>query len=167
MSIRLLSPRRSEQLRAQPLSFESAAGFPLHSYTHVLNHADFHRAAAQLLSWQVQSRAGLQVAASSIPLSRGTVVEMRLGLGPFAFTIPCRVTTSWHDDNHAGFIYATLPGHPECGEEKFELTRTNEGIVFTACARSVPGHLLTRMGAPLARLVQRAMTRRYVRMLDT
>ncbi|WP_240640516.1 DUF1990 family protein [Microbacterium sp. 10M-3C3] len=48
-------------------------------------------------------------------------------------------------------------------EERFALELTASGaVVFRITAFSKPGRWFTRLGAPLARLVQTRMTRRYL-----
>lgn len=87
----------------------------------MLKRRDFDSASADLLTWRVHERAGLRVRASEIPLEQGTVVLMRLGVGALSFKIPCRVVDLIDEPGRRGFVYGTLPGHPEAGEEQFLL----------------------------------------------
>lgn len=126
--------------------------------------ADFERAADALLAGEAQRRAGARVTLSETPMRAGTRVTMRL----WVFRIPCLVVWAEHTDTVAGFAYGTLPGHPERGEERFTLTLQPTGeVVFDIAAFSAPGRWFTRVGAPLGRLVQAWMTRRYLRALDS
>jgi uncharacterized protein (UPF0548 family) len=61
-----------------------------------------------------------------------------------------------------GFAYGTLPGHPEQGEESFLLTRDGDTIHFEIAAFSRPHDLLTKLGGPVARAVQRRATQQYL-----
>ena len=125
---------------------------------------DFERAADALLAGDAQRRAGARVTLSETPMRAGTRVTMRLGV----FRIPCLVVWAERTDTVAGFAYGTLPGHPERGEERFTLTLRPTGeVVFDIAAFSAPGRWFTRIGAPLGRLVQAWMTRRYLRALDS
>jgi uncharacterized protein (UPF0548 family) len=82
------------------------------------------------------------------------------------FNIPCLVVWTERTSNRCGFAYGTLPGHPERGEERFELRLTRSGEVnFTIVAFSAPGRWFTRVAGPVARLVQDRMTRRYLEAL--
>ena len=82
------------------------------------------------------------------------------------FRIPCLVVWAERSASVAGFAYGTLPGHPERGEERFTLSLAPSGeVVFEIAAFSKPGRWFTRVGAPLGRLVQAWMTRRYLRAL--
>lgn len=161
-----LDPARADVLRAAPLTYERTAtrppGFAGFTHSVALRRTDLDGAAADLLGWRVHERAGLVVRASG-PAAEGTVVEMRLGAGPVAVRIPCRVVAVVDEADRCGFSYGTLPGHPECGEEEFLLERTADGSLrFTVSAFSRPATLLARAGGPLTGLVQRAMTRRYL-----
>ncbi|MFE1950591.1 DUF1990 family protein [Streptomyces sp. NPDC059524] len=80
--------------------------------------------------------------------------------------IPCRVVRVVREPDRIGFAYGTLAGHPECGEEAFLVTREPDGSVwFRIRAFSRPGRWYTRLAGPLARVVQLAVTRRYLRAL--
>ncbi|WZH38035.1 MAG: DUF1990 domain-containing protein [Microbacterium enclense] len=128
---------------------------------------DFERAADALLAGEAQRRAGARIEMSETPLRAGSRVTMRLGLGILSFRIPCLVVWAERSETTAGFAYGTLPGHPERGEERFTVTLRPSGeVVFEVAAFSRPGRWFTRVGAPLGRLVQAWMTRRYLRALD-
>ncbi len=71
------------------------------------------------------------------------------------------------EPDRRGFSYGTLPGHPECGEEEFLLERAADGSLrLTVTASSRPATVLARAGGPVTGLVQRVMTRRYLRAPD-
>ena len=62
-----------------------------------------------------------------------------------------------------GFAYGTLPLHPASGEEAFVVERGPDGAVrFRVVAVSRPASPLARVGAPVARLVQRRVTNGYL-----
>ncbi len=125
--------------------------------------AAFERASIDLLAGRAQSRAGADVTLSDVPLRLGSHVEMKLRLGPLRFRIPCLVVWVERTETSCGFAYGTLPGHPERGEERFEVRLTDAGdVVFTIVAFSAPGRWFTRLGGPAAHRVQTAMTRRYL-----
>lgn len=128
---------------------------------------EFARAVGLLMSWQVQARAGLGVKASQLSVVEGAVVRMHLGFGPVGVSIPCRVVYVVDEPHRCGFAYGTLLGHPESGEELFLLERDDDGrIVFTIRAFSRPARALTKVGGPIGRAAQRAMTGRYLRAID-
>ncbi|MFC7456193.1 DUF1990 family protein [Brachybacterium sp. GCM10030267] len=127
----------------------------------------FEQAAADLLAWRVHERAGLRVTASDVPAREGTLVELRLGIGPFAISAPCTVLTVIDEPDRRGFRYGTLEGHPESGIEEFTVCRAHDGTVtFRIEAVSRPARWYSRICAPLARLVQERITSRYLRALS-
>jgi uncharacterized protein (UPF0548 family) len=143
------------------------AGYRRMHRSAVLPGADFDRARAALRGWDVHRRAGLGVAATDTPLREGTEVRLVLGAGPLRITAPCRVLEVIDEPDRAGFAYGTLPGHPESGIEAFTLTRTATGLVRVHIdAVSRPAIWYARLGAPLSRLAQELVTRRYLRALD-
>lgn len=120
----------------------------------------FLAASDALMHWNVHRRAGLRVEADTPTAARGTTVILRW----FGFTIPCRVVYVIDEPNRRGFAYGTLPGHPESGEERFCVERDADGGVrATITVFSRPGRWFTRLGDPVARVVQSIMTGRYLR----
>lgn len=127
---------------------------------------DFARARADLADWQVQRRSGLRVRADGPTTREGVVAELRIGLGPASLRAPVVVVSAVAEERRFGYAYATLPGHPEDGEEAFVLTMADDGTVrFTITAFSRPANLLTRLGGPVAALAQRRIAERYLRSL--
>ena len=84
-----------------------------------------------------------------------------------------RVTRTWDTESpivrEAGFTYITLQGHAECGVESFrlQLDRTTGSMTLLIDARSRPGLWLTRVGFPVARVIQRSLTRAAVQRLTS
>lgn len=175
MAVDLLDASRIARLRAQELTYPRVGrpptvpppGYAAFSHTRRLAPGvEFAVAADALLSWQVQARSGLQVRASSLRVELNAVVVLRLGVGPLAFTIPCRIVSIVDDPDEQGFSYGTLPGHPESGEESFVLRRNTDGTVdMTVSAFSRPASRLARLGGPATTAAQRFMTGRYLRTL--
>jgi uncharacterized protein (UPF0548 family) len=127
----------------------------------------FESAAEQVMSWRLQERSGLRVAASTPAAELDTVVLMRLGVGPASLRIPCRVVYTVEEADRVGFAYGTLPGHPESGEELFLLERAvNDRVRLTISAFSRPATRLARVGGPATRWMQDLMTKRYLRALS-
>ena len=123
---------------------------------------DFEAAANTLMSWDMHRRCGIKVL-SAPPVAVGVDVEMRW-LGQ---RIPCRIVDVVDEPRRRGFAYGTLPGHPEQGEERFVVshdTGTDE-VTATITAFSRHGSWTTRLAGPIARRVQRRMTRRYLEAL--
>ena len=176
MPVQLLSQDDAAALRAVPLSYArdgvAAGEFPP-EFRHFqvetrLKRRDFDGAARDLMGWRMHEKAGLRVHASEATAQTGTVVVMRLGPGALSLRIPCRVVEVFDEPRRKGFAYATLPGHPESGEERFVLDHDSGGdIRFTVTGVSRPASRLARLGGPISRAVQDWMTQRYLAALDS
>ncbi|GIJ46140.1 hypothetical protein Val02_30260 [Virgisporangium aliadipatigenens] len=128
----------------------------------------FARAADGLLGWRMHRAAGLDCRASAPRAATGVVVLLRTGPRPLLLNVPCRVVHTVEEPTRRGFAYGTLPGHPERGEEAFEVVLAEDGEVrFRIRAFSRPATLLARACGPLTRLAQRYVTNRYVRAMRT
>ncbi|HEU4948091.1 MAG TPA: DUF1990 domain-containing protein [Kribbella sp.] len=123
--------------------------------------AVFHRAADDLMSWRMHNAAGLRIEATDTPPVIGTNSLGRVGIGPAALVVICRVVWIVREPDRVGFGYGTLQGHPESGEESFLVTRDGDDVWFTVRAYSRPAVWYTRLGGPLGRLGQTFFARRY------
>jgi uncharacterized protein (UPF0548 family) len=124
----------------------------------------FTAAADALAGWQVHSRAGLFVSASSATAEPGSVLVLGLGVAAIRFGAPCRVVYVTGQPGRRGFAYGTLPGHPERGEEAFIISQHEDATVtFTITAFSRPASPLAKAAGPLGRAIQRHITNRYLR----
>jgi len=175
VSVSLLDPATARALSREPFTYaevgrtRSSAPDGYRSFTRsaVLRpHVDFDAAAGDVARWQVQLRAGLRVAASAPTVEPAAVFLMRLGVGPLALRIPCRVVYVVDEADRRGFAYGTLPGHPESGEESFVVVREEQRVRLIITAFSRPVTRLARVGGPVTRWCQDVMTSRYLRTLD-
>lgn len=124
----------------------------------------FTAAADALAGWQVHSRAGLTVSASSPTAEPGSVLVLSLGVAAARIDAPCRVVYVIHEPGRRGFAYGTLSGHPESGEEAFIVSRHEDATVaFTITAFSRPASPLAKTAGPLGWAIQRHITNRYLR----
>lgn len=173
--MRLLANDEAQRLRGLPLTYaETGAtlgsalpeGFRVARRQHSCpDGIDFAAARRALFGWEVHERAGLQVQASG-PVAVGAVVRLGLRLGPVVAHAPCRVVAVIDQPGRAAFAYGTLPGHPESGEELFEIVRYDGRPRLRITAFSRPARVGTKLAGPLARLVQDRITQRYLRALD-
>jgi uncharacterized protein (UPF0548 family) len=145
---------------------------PLPTGYHHLTHRTFlgrdvlRVAGDAVLSWRMHEAAGVRMRASAARAAPGVTVSSEVGLGPVRLVAPCRVVWAVDDDEHAGFGYGTLPGHPERGEEAFVASLAPDGGVwFTATAFSRPAKWYTRVAGPAVPVFQRAYARRLGRAL--
>ncbi len=122
-------------------------------------------ASAEVLEWGMQRGAGIRVSTPRVVVGDDVTLTIPL-LGVVPVTARTRVLAIVDEPSRRGFVYGTLPGHPERGEEAFLVTIDDTGVVRAAVqgfSRPAPG--IWMLGAPVLRLVQAIYTRRYLRAL--
>ncbi|WP_280235394.1 DUF1990 family protein [Nocardia cyriacigeorgica] len=124
----------------------------------------FDRAADAVNAYRMQRGTGIFDTASTPTAEPGTLLTVRLGLGPLAITAPCRVVYVLDEPNRRGFAYGTLPGHPESGEELFavEYDPADHSVYGIVTAFSRGATWYTRLGGPVSRMVQRFIAGKYI-----
>jgi uncharacterized protein (UPF0548 family) len=127
----------------------------------------FDRAVWGLRHWAAHEGAGVHIYPNNQPLTQHSTVLAVLKFGPVRILAPCRIIRVVDSADAFGFSYGTLPGHPEQGEESFVVERHDCGVIFTIVAFSKPVEIFDRLGGPIARLVQRSTTDRYVEALKS
>ena len=121
------------------------------------------RAQDAIRRWEAHRHVGATLTPSEPPLVPETTVISTLKLGPLFVLAPCRIIYVTTEEDRFGFAYGTLPGHPERGEEAFHVVRADDGRVrFEITVFSRPADLFAQMGKPVANLLQRRVTRRYL-----
>lgn len=173
--VELLSPEAVRTLRMAPLTYAevgATAGTPPAGYHHQdvsavvgTGAAQFEAAAEALMTWRMHESAGLRAQVSDLRVRPGSVAVLRLGLGfgRLALRIPVRVLKVVDEERRRGFVYGTLPGHPEEGEESFLLELAEDDtIFFELVAFSRGARWFSTLGAPLAHAGQCLVTERYV-----
>lgn len=172
MSFDELSPGEVERLRAAPYTYTEVGatyGVLPAGYHHLRVSRDvgrggdrFEGAAELLRSWAMHRRAGITVRASG-PVADGAVAVLGIGVGPLRIHAPVRVVEVVDEERRRGFVYGTLPGHPETGEERFVVEMDDaERVRFEITAFSRPATPLMRAVGPLGRGAQGVITRRYL-----
>jgi uncharacterized protein (UPF0548 family) len=121
----------------------------------------FDEAAHAVMRWGMLRGAGVRVEASTELAEVGSEVIVRLG----PVRAPCRVVYVVEEPNRRGFAYGTLPGHAETGEELFAVRYdpTSTAVTAEVIAFSRHGTWWSKVAGPVTALVQRAVSRRYVR----
>ncbi|MGV9339021.1 DUF1990 domain-containing protein [Streptomyces sp. NPDC003688] len=123
----------------------------------------FHRAAQALLTWEMHREMGVAMDTTADRAAPG--VDVTVGLAGL-IKAPCRVVWTADEPRRAGWAYGTLPGHPECGEEAFVVSRTGDGTVWlTVAAYSRPAKWYAHAAGPAARAFQHAYARRCGKVL--
>ncbi len=122
----------------------------------------FDVAAGRVLTWEVQRRAGLAVEADR-EVALGVRAVLRMRVGPVPVRAPVEVVVVTVEPHRVGFAYGTLTGHPERGEERFEVVLHDDGTVEARIrAFSRPGRWFTRLAGPVGRRLQRSTCARYL-----
>jgi uncharacterized protein (UPF0548 family) len=130
--------------------------------------ATYRRVAQGILTWELQRRSGLRVRTESDVVVPGARVVSGFGVGPFRINAPCEVVwvhpaVPGGGPQSAGFAYGTLPGHPERGEEAFEVSIDDRGtVLLKITAFSRHSNWFYVAGGVLARAAQRHVTSRYI-----
>lgn len=147
------------------------SGFrPLHHRIRVgSGEARFRQLAEGILAFDLHRRAQLRIHAEPAHAVVGGLVTVGFGAGNLRLNAPCTVVwvADFKEDDggtrRAGFGYATLPGHPESGEESFTAVLEPDGSVyFELNAYSRHANWFYQLGAPVARFCQELVTRRYL-----
>jgi uncharacterized protein (UPF0548 family) len=122
----------------------------------------FAVASQTIRTWGVHRGAGLIVCADGPP-TVGDVVALCAPLPIGHVDAVCRIVWVIDEPDRFGFAYGTLPEHPEDGEESFVVSMSESGVVrFEITAVSRPRHIMARAAPPIARVLQRRATGRYL-----
>jgi uncharacterized protein (UPF0548 family) len=120
----------------------------------------YRRAVAAIRSWRQFDLGWVAAVPNNVPIRPGEVVAIRAwALGMWALSA-ARIVYVVDEPTRFGFAYGTLPGHVEVGEERFLVEQLADGSVwYDIVAFSRPGHLLTKLGYPLVRRLQKRFGR--------
>ncbi|MGV9636486.1 DUF1990 family protein [Nocardia rhamnosiphila] len=129
--------------------------------------AEFRRLGSALMRYRIQRGLRILREAGTPVAEPGTAVTVRLGIGRFGLSAPCRVVYVLDEPDRIGFAYGTLPGHPVSGEELFavEYDRATDVVYGVVTAFSRPATRQLRGGGPLTRPAQRAAAVLYLSVL--
>ena len=125
----------------------------------------FNEARAILTRWGHFQLGWVESSSCDIPLEQGQVVGVLANVFGVWSLNACRIVSvinSETSDLHRfGFIYGTLPGHVECGEERFmiEWDQSDDSVWYDILAFSRPQHVLARLGYPVVRRLQKKFAR--------
>lgn len=126
--------------------------------------AIFNAAKAALQRWEQFQLGWVAPWPCSTPIQPGEVVAvMGRAIGLWS-TNCCRIVYIIDEPcpvNKFGFAYGTLPRHIESGEERFlvEWDRADNSVTYDILAFSRPKKLLTRLGYPMVRRMQKRFAR--------
>jgi uncharacterized protein (UPF0548 family) len=117
----------------------------------------YERARDALLDWRQFEIPWLRFERTG-PVAVDQVVATSVRIAGIRFVNPCRVVyMELGDRDSVAYAYGTLPGHAECGEERFQVSIDpgSGEVLYQIAAFSRPAIFLTKLGYPFARLIQR------------
>ena len=139
------------------------AGFQRKSWQRQVDHGDFDTAVEAIKQWRGHEAAGIERWPAAPPLTVGTTLAMAIPVGPLAVSATCRIVQVIDESDRFGFVYATLPHHPEDGEESFIVERHPDGQVsMTVTAVWRPATLANYLAPPVTHFLQNRAINRYL-----
>ncbi len=125
----------------------------------------FAQAVDALRRWDQFDIPWLALERRDTPIRNGEIVAVIARVLGLRTVNPCRIVyvidERTSDVTRFGFGYGTLPGHVGRGEERFliEHLRGDDSVHYDIFAVSQPGRLLTQLGYPVMRLMQKRFAR--------
>lgn len=164
--------RLTHQLHALPLSYEPGLLERLDDETELPRHLrgwfidrfeteighgenDFVAAREALRRWAQFDRDWLVLANDPAPIEEGATVGYAARVLGTWWGYGCRILEVIDEPTQFGFIYGTIQGHAERGEERFLIQQNADGrVVYSLFAMSRPGRWFSWPGMPIARRAQ-------------
>lgn len=111
-------------------------------------------------SWKMFPGGWAFIQPENVPVRQGETLAMVIHLFGLYWLNPCRIVYTIEEEKRFGFAYGTLPGHIECGEERFSVEwLADNSVWYNLKAFSHPRTLLIKFGYPVARRYQRRFVR--------
>lgn len=114
-----------------------------------------------LLQWDLHRRAGLRVETDG-PAEPGRTFVLGVRTGPLWLVAPYRVVEVEVGENRIGVSYSTLKGNLAMGIERLSFEIDEGGLSFEVDTVGKNTMWPGRLVPPVARLIQQALTRRYI-----
>ncbi|HEY4246911.1 MAG TPA: DUF1990 domain-containing protein [Lacunisphaera sp.] len=120
----------------------------------------FEQACVALRAWTMFPAPWTRIDPANAPLVQGQVVAMLAHVYGGWWLNACRIVYTIDENGPVrrfGFAYGTLPGHVECGEERFSVEwLADDTVWYDLRAFSRPRFWLVKLAKPLARGLQRS-----------
>lgn len=150
------------------LNRPTPAGFERKSWRRRVEHGDFDAAAEAIRQWRGHTAANIELYPAKPTIVDGETLALAMPVGPISVSATCRIVEVIDEPDRYGFTYATLPHHPEDGEESFVVSRDEDDCVdVTITAVWRPATVAARACPPVARFLQNRTTNRYLDGLTT
>jgi len=134
--------------------------------------AAFHAAVAALRAWKMFDLGWVTLCWPDVQIEAGATVAVLAHHVGFWSLHSARIVYLMEEDDaqgrRVGFAYGTLPAHGERGEERFSVDwrREDDSVWYDLLAFSRPAAFLTKLGAPVARALQRRFARGSLRVME-
>ena len=116
----------------------------------------FEQARQCLQGWRQFDLGWLYASPADTPIRSGEVVAVVAHIFGIWSLNAARIVYVVDEPQRFGFAYGTLPGQDERGEERFLVERLEDDSVwYDIQAFSQPRHILTKLGYPLVRRLQK------------
>lgn len=123
----------------------------------------FETIAEAIRRWRGHQAADIRRWPAQPDIAVGETVALAIPVGPISVSATCRIVEVIDEPNQFGFIYATLPEHPEDGEESFIVTRRADGSVdVTVTAVWRPATIANYVCPPLTTYLQNRAINKYL-----
>ena len=124
----------------------------------------FETAKTAIRKWKHFQLSWVESSSSDIPIETGQVVGIVAQFFGMWSLNACRIVSVVEEAESVeryGFVYGTLPGHIECGEERFQVewNRSDDSVWYDIFAFSRPNHFLAHLGYPVVRKFQKKFAR--------
>ena len=120
----------------------------------------FEAGQATLLRREQFQLGWIQLCWPNIPVEQDQVVAVLAHVCGLWSLNACRVVYVANEQRRFGLAYGTLPAHAESGEERFTVERHEDNSVwYDILAFSRPHQVLSRLGYPLVRMLQKRFAR--------
>ena len=121
----------------------------------------FERAKAAMRKWKMFDIGWVELISSETPIEAGKTVAILVTHFGFYSIHAARIVYTINEATRFGFAYGTLTEHGEIGEERFsvEYIPDSNEVWYDILAFSRPASLLSKIGYPVSRLLQKAFAR--------
>lgn len=124
---------------------------------------DYRKACAAMRAWTMFPPGWTHIHPPASPIEPGTTIVMLGHIFGLWWPNACRIVYVLDErEPHPrfGFAYGTLPGHVECGEERFLVEWCSDDTVwYELTAFSRPRAWFVRLAAPVGRRIQKRFAR--------
>ncbi len=143
-----------------PLADEAPAGYRLLRLTRPV--VDFENSCEALWTWAGHEAAGIDLSPPHPPILTGQNLLFTVPVGLVTITATARVVALISDEDHYGFVLATLDHHPIVGTELILLDKSSDDATLTISTIWRPNCVGARIFGPLAERVLGRVGQRYL-----